>query len=457
MPSSRWTTRWCARWWTSPAALPPLRHRDPQVAMLGDYDVFHGRSSSGLVLNAGLTAHLDLCAATTRITSWRRRSRRSPGRSTRPRPRSAGGGVRPSPGDAVTIAVVDYAGEQPEERVRGALRPAATGRLTADPDEVVRAAAWCRASATSARVPATSPPRAGRCGARGATAGRPVMGICLGLQLLFETSEEAPDARGIGLLPAECALRDHAPRAARGLGTGGPDRVGTRPSDAGAALRRRAAVLLPRAQLPSQRSSPRLGAGHGEYGATFPTIVGQGPAIGAQFHPEKSQRAGIELLDAFALGPMTSVRVAGGCVRPQAGMGGAAVPGPSPGGGRPLSRLVGDGARAHRGGRASRGGGRSRAAGGDRAGGGAALQPEPGRDVLPAPEGRGGAGAGVRRLRPSETPVRLGPSTTRTSGFRRRRRAPASPGPASGAPSRTPVQLLGSGDGGRWRTCSAIC
>jgi glutamine amidotransferase len=38
----------------------------------------------------------------------------------------------------------------------------------------------------------------------------------------------------------------------------------------------------------------------GEYGATFPTIVGQGPVIGAQFHPEKSQRAGIELLDAFA-------------------------------------------------------------------------------------------------------------------------------------------------------------
>ena len=38
----------------------------------------------------------------------------------------------------------------------------------------------------------------------------------------------------------------------------------------------------------------------GEYGATFPTLVGHGPVIGAQFHPEKSQRAGIELLDAFA-------------------------------------------------------------------------------------------------------------------------------------------------------------
>ena len=40
--------------------------------------------------------------------------------------------------------------------------------------------------------------------------------------------------------------------------------------------------------------------GTGEYDTVFPTLVGQGSVIGAQFHPEKSQRAGIELLDAFA-------------------------------------------------------------------------------------------------------------------------------------------------------------
>jgi glutamine amidotransferase len=38
----------------------------------------------------------------------------------------------------------------------------------------------------------------------------------------------------------------------------------------------------------------------GEYGEVFPTLVGQANVVGAQFHPEKSQRAGIELLDAFA-------------------------------------------------------------------------------------------------------------------------------------------------------------
>jgi glutamine amidotransferase len=37
-----------------------------------------------------------------------------------------------------------------------------------------------------------------------------------------------------------------------------------------------------------------------DYGYAFPTIVGQANVVGAQFHPEKSQRAGIELLSAFA-------------------------------------------------------------------------------------------------------------------------------------------------------------
>ncbi|MBA3316716.1 MAG: imidazole glycerol phosphate synthase subunit HisH [Gemmatimonadales bacterium] len=134
-----------------------------------------------------------------------------------------------------------------------------------------------------------------------AGAGRPVMGICLGLQLLFETSEEAADARGLGLLPGKVcrfATALHVPH------------VGWARVDLTQAGRRHAMLgplfgEAPRffyhvhSYHPSELPADSVLA-TGEYGAVFPTLVGQATVIGAQFHPEKSQRAGIELLDAFA-------------------------------------------------------------------------------------------------------------------------------------------------------------
>ena len=128
------------------------------------------------------------------------------------------------------------------------------------------------------------------------------MGICLGLQLFFATSEEAPEARGLGLLPG---------RVRRFVTTLPVPHVGwarVELTDAG----RRHADARGRCSTASRNSSTTCTAttrpscpddavlGTGEYGARFPTIVGQGNVMGAQFHPEKSQRAGIELLDAFA-------------------------------------------------------------------------------------------------------------------------------------------------------------
>jgi glutamine amidotransferase len=134
-----------------------------------------------------------------------------------------------------------------------------------------------------------------------ARSGRPVMGICLGLQLLFETSEEAADARGLGILPGRVrrfVTTLHVPHV-------GWARVDL--TDAG----RRHAMLGPlfagearffyhvHSYHPSELPSDAV-LGTGEYDAVFPTLVGRDTVIGAQFHPEKSQRAGIELLDAFA-------------------------------------------------------------------------------------------------------------------------------------------------------------
>jgi len=134
-----------------------------------------------------------------------------------------------------------------------------------------------------------------------AAAGRPVMGICLGLQLFFATSEEAPDAQGLDILPGvvrRFVTTLHVPHV-------GWARVDL--TDAG-----RAHPVLGRtfggdsqffyhvhSYHPAEVPDAAV-LGTGEYGKPFPTLVGRGNVLGAQFHPEKSQRAGIELLDAFA-------------------------------------------------------------------------------------------------------------------------------------------------------------
>ncbi len=132
-------------------------------------------------------------------------------------------------------------------------------------------------------------------------AGRPVLGICLGLQLFFATSEEAPDAAGLGLLEGEVVkFRPGLPVPhvgwARVEGTG--------------AGRVHAGVSQLFEGEPPFFYHVHSYHPHGvpasdvlataDYGEVFPTLVGHDNVLGAQFHPEKSQRAGLALLDAFA-------------------------------------------------------------------------------------------------------------------------------------------------------------
>ncbi|MBA2628111.1 MAG: imidazole glycerol phosphate synthase subunit HisH [Gemmatimonadales bacterium] len=134
-----------------------------------------------------------------------------------------------------------------------------------------------------------------------ARAGRPLMGICLGMQLFFRSSEEAEGAAGLGLLEGRV----------RRFGSALPvPHVGWAevvPTGDGSAHRMLAAVFQAGPQFfyhvhsfhPTDLPDGSTLA-TGEYGGPFPTLVGRDNIVGAQFHPEKSQRAGIGLLDAFA-------------------------------------------------------------------------------------------------------------------------------------------------------------
>lgn len=201
------------------------------------------------------------------------------------------------------IAVVDYGVNNVASVVRALDAGGHRGRLTSDPEQVRRAERvllpgvgnFGQGSRTLASTGLADAVR------EVATAGRPVMGICLGLQLFFEVSEEAPDARGLGLLPGRVQ------RFARGLPV---PHVGWAQVDLTGPGRSHGMVSQlfggrpqffyhVHSYYPTDLPEDAV-LGTGDYGGAFATLVGRDTVIGAQFHPEKSQQSGIQLLSAFA-------------------------------------------------------------------------------------------------------------------------------------------------------------
>lgn len=201
------------------------------------------------------------------------------------------------------IAVVDYGVSSLAAVVRALAAAGHPGTLTADPELVRRAdrvvipgvGAYGRAAVTLAVTGLGDAVR------DVAKAGRPVLGICLGMQLCHLESEEAPGATGLGLLPGR-VIRFRTTRHLPHVGW-----AEVRPTPAG----REHALIGPLlgtagsfyyhvhsyhpADLPESAVLATA-----DYDGAFPTLVGQGSVLGVQFHPEKSQQAGIALLKAFA-------------------------------------------------------------------------------------------------------------------------------------------------------------
>jgi imidazole glycerol-phosphate synthase subunit HisH len=129
-----------------------------------------------------------------------------------------------------------------------------------------------------------------------ATAGVPVIGLCLGMQLLFERSEEHGGATGLGLLPGEVVRLD-----SRGLKLphiGWNVVTWRRPSPLIADLGPTTAFYHVHTFVPVP-SGEDIVLGTGEYGAPFVSFVAHDRVFGAQCHPEKSSSAGLALLRNF--------------------------------------------------------------------------------------------------------------------------------------------------------------
>lgn len=131
---------------------------------------------------------------------------------------------------------------------------------------------------------------------RAVAAGKPFLGICLGQQLLFESSEEFGNTRGLGVFPGLVKRFPSGDLKVPHMGWNQAE------------IKRPCALLE---GIPDgsafyfvhsyyvEPSEPDLNIALTDYGVKFPSIVGRDNVFGIQFHPEKSSALGLKILDNF--------------------------------------------------------------------------------------------------------------------------------------------------------------
>jgi glutamine amidotransferase len=132
--------------------------------------------------------------------------------------------------------------------------------------------------------------------------GRPVLGICVGMQILFEESDEHGRQQGLGLLRGRV---ERFPPPLRVPHMGWNRLEPRRPHPLLGELAADHVYFVH-----SYACRPRLDEdvlATADYGGPFAAVVGRGSVLGMQFHPEKSQAAGLRLLRQFTDGVRSAV------------------------------------------------------------------------------------------------------------------------------------------------------
>jgi imidazole glycerol-phosphate synthase subunit HisH len=130
-----------------------------------------------------------------------------------------------------------------------------------------------------------------------AAQGVPILGICLGMQLLFERSAELEGSDGLGLLRGEVTPLETGGLRAPHIGWN--EVRFERPSPLTEGLPPEGCPFYHVHSLAARPAEPEDIVGTTEYGERFATIVAHELVLGVQFHPEKSSTDGLRMLQSF--------------------------------------------------------------------------------------------------------------------------------------------------------------
>jgi glutamine amidotransferase len=197
----------------------------------------------------------------------------------------------------VTVAVVDYGMGNLRSVAKALEKAGGVVTVTSDPNLVAKAERVvlpgvgafgdCRKNLESSGL--WEPVR------EAARKGTPLLGICLGFQLLFDGSDEFGDQKGYGILPGRVVRFPHGMTVPH-MGWNDLRRVVDHPLLAG--VPDGAYFYFVHSFYPTTADPADL-IGETVYGLPFAAMAGRENVVGTQFHPEKSQRWGLRILENF--------------------------------------------------------------------------------------------------------------------------------------------------------------